>query len=218
MSALVSWRSVSTATRWALCLLLVMTMGTASSELPGNGVVLWNGPKQVDLYVSDHPALLALADQPTFNWIGEDTEPRTVATWVRAAKGTSVPLVLYGHKVLEKVQVPKASAGSHLDVLPTLINLTAPRGFVYHAFGRDLLDETQPQVGYGCQAVIGPDFILKIHDPTRVEDLQGNPKTGVDGKTLALRYRQLHGLGWWRAMKGNQWPAQAQTAALKNRD
>ena len=130
----------------------------------------------------------------------------------------AVPLVLYGHKVLEKVRVPKASAGSHLDVLPTLINLTAPRGFVYHAFGRDLLDETQPQVGYGCQAVIGPDFILKIHDPTRVEDLQGNPKTGVDGKTLTLRYRQLHGLGWWRAMKGNQWPAQAQTAALKNRD
>ena len=130
----------------------------------------------------------------------------------------AVPLVLYGHKVLEKVRVPKASAGSHLDVLPTLINLTAPRGFVYHAFGRDLLDETQPQVGYGCQAVIGPDFIFKIHDPTRVEDLQGNPKTGVDGKTLTLRYRQLHGLGWWRAMKGNQWPAQAQTAALKNRD
>jgi endoglucanase len=96
MSPLVSWRSASTATRWVLCLLLVMTMGTASRELPGNGVVLWNGPKKVDLYVNEHPALQALADQPTFNWIGENTEPRTVATWARAAKGTSVPLVLYG--------------------------------------------------------------------------------------------------------------------------
>jgi len=36
--------------------------------------------------------------------------------------------------------------------------------------------------------------------------LHGNPKSDVDGQALALHYRQLHGLGWWRAMKGNQWP------------
>jgi hypothetical protein len=32
-------------------------------------------------------------------------------------------------------------------------------------------------------------------------------RTDVDGEAMALRYRQLHALGWWRAMKGNQWPA-----------
>ncbi|HEV2045641.1 MAG TPA: LTA synthase family protein [Chthoniobacterales bacterium] len=119
----------------------------------------------------------------------------------------AVPLIIYGHKALEKVRAPATLAGSHLDVLPTLIDLAAPSGFIYHAFGRDLLDESQRQVGYGCSAVIGPDFIFKIHDPAYVEDLHGQPVTSVDGKALALRYRQLHGLGWWRAMKGNQWPA-----------
>jgi hypothetical protein len=53
---------------------------------------------------------------------------------------------------------------------------------------------------------MGPDFILKINQPNHVEDLRGQPVTGVNGKELALRYRQLHALGWWRAMRGNQWP------------
>jgi phosphoglycerol transferase MdoB-like AlkP superfamily enzyme len=119
----------------------------------------------------------------------------------------AVPLIIYGHKALEKVQPPEALAGSHLDVLPTLINLAAPSGFVYHAFGHDLLDKSQPQVGFGTNTVIGPDFILKINEPAHVEDLHGQPATNVDGEGLSLRYRQLHALGWWRAMRGNRWPA-----------
>jgi phosphoglycerol transferase MdoB-like AlkP superfamily enzyme len=118
----------------------------------------------------------------------------------------AVPLVIYGPKALENMQRPPPLAGSHLDIVPTLINLAAPRGFEYHAFGRDLFDPSQAQAGFGCNAVMGPDFILKINDPAHVENLHGQPRPDVDGAGLALRYRQLHGLGWWRAMKGNQWP------------
>jgi len=117
----------------------------------------------------------------------------------------AVPLVICGPKALPNVH-RTSLAGSHLDIVPTFVNLAAPRGFEYHAFGRDLFDPSQTQAGYGCNAVMGPDFILKINDPAHVEDLHGNPKSYVDGQALALRYRQLHGLGWWRAMKGNQWP------------
>ncbi|HME88681.1 MAG TPA: LTA synthase family protein [Chthoniobacterales bacterium] len=119
----------------------------------------------------------------------------------------AVPLVLYGRKALENVHAPATLAGSHLDILPTLIDLAAPSGFVYHAFGRDLLNESQTQVGFGCNAVIGPNFIFRLHDEQRVEDLYGERVNGVDGKTLARRYRQLEALGWWRAVKGKEWPA-----------
>jgi len=119
----------------------------------------------------------------------------------------SVPLVIYGPKALQNVSTPATLAGSHLDIVPTLVNLAAPRDFIYHAFGRDLFDESQPHAGYGCNAVIGPNFILKINDPDHVEDLHGQAASDVNGQELALRYRQLHALGWWRAMKGNQWPA-----------
>ena len=119
----------------------------------------------------------------------------------------SVPLVIYGRKALEKVSFPAPLAGSHLDIVPTLVDLAAPRGFEYHAFGHDLLDQSKPEVGFGVNAVIGPNFILKINDPDHVENLHGQSAVDVDGKELALRYRQLHALGWWRAMKGNQLPA-----------
>ena len=128
-----------------------------------------------------------------------------------------MPLVICGKKALEKVHPPVALAGSHLDVVPTLINLAAPPDFRYHAFGRNLLDSSKPQVGFGCNTVVGPDFILKINDPSRIEDLHGQARTDIDGKELALRYRQLHGLGWWRAMKGNQWPdKRSQTSEVTN--
>ena len=119
----------------------------------------------------------------------------------------AVPLVIYGPKALASIQRPPALAGSHLDIVPTFIDLAAPRDFEYHAFGRDLLAQSQPQAGFGCNAVMGSDFILKINDPSHVEDLHGNAKSDVDGAALALHYRQLHALGWWRAMKGTELPA-----------
>src|SRR5205814_2311392 len=66
----------------------------------------------------------------------------------------AVPLVIYGPKALEQTQRPTAIAGSHLDIVPTLIDLAAPKVFEYHAFGRDLFDQSQPQAGYGCNAVV----------------------------------------------------------------
>jgi phosphoglycerol transferase MdoB-like AlkP superfamily enzyme len=128
----------------------------------------------------------------------------------------AVPLVMHGPKALETVERAAALAGSHLDIVPTLINLAAPAGFIYHAFGRDLLDPSQPQIGFGCNNVIGPDFILRIGNPDRVENLRGEPVNGVDGESLAKHYRQLHALGWWRAMKGNQLPKNP-VAALSER-
>ena len=121
----------------------------------------------------------------------------------------AVPLVIYGKKALESKQPTEPIAGSHLDLLPTLIDLAAPSGFVYHAFGRDLFLSSQFQAGFGCNAVIGPDFILKVGDPAHPQDLHGQPTATVDGRALALHYRQLQALGWWRAMKGNHWPTKA---------
>jgi len=100
-----SARPFQATARWLLCLLLGLTMSGSGAGQPISGVVLWNGPKKVDAFVSEHPELHALAEQPTFNWIGETTAPRTVGSWVRAAAGTPVPLVLYA--------IPDRDLGGH---------------------------------------------------------------------------------------------------------
>lgn len=170
---------------------------------------LWYSDKCVAEFVSEGERAL---ERPVFAITGDHYSRKQYVS-ARPThtlfEGRAVPLVIYGHKALEKVQRHAPLAGSHLDVVPTLIDLAAPPGFIYHAFGRDLLDQSQPQVGFGCNTVIGPDFILKINDPAHVEDFHGRPAAGVGGEGLALRYRQLHALGWWRAMKGNRWPAPA---------
>jgi phosphoglycerol transferase MdoB-like AlkP superfamily enzyme len=167
---------------------------------------LWYSDKSVADFVSEGEREL---ERPLFAITGDHYSRKQYVS-ARPThtlfESLAVPLIICGHKALEKVHQPEALGGSHLDVLPTLINLAAPRGFIYHALGHDLLDQSQPQIGFGVNAVIGPDFILKINDPAHVEDLHGRPAADVDGEGLALRYRQLHALGWWRAMKGNRWP------------
>jgi len=53
----------------------------------------------------------------------------------------AVPLVLYGQSVLKGVSRPQHTAGSHLDIIPTLIELVAPKGTIYSALGHDMLTQ-----------------------------------------------------------------------------
>jgi phosphoglycerol transferase MdoB-like AlkP superfamily enzyme len=168
---------------------------------------LWYSDKCVGQFVDQAKQKL---DRPVFAITGDHYSRKQYVS-ARPThtlyESLAVPLVIHGPKALEVVRRPSALAGSHLDIVPTFVDLAAPRGFEYHAFGRDLFDQSQPEAGYGCNAVIGPDFILKINDPGHAQNFRGEPKIDIDGRALALHYRQLHGLGWWRAMKGNQWPA-----------
>ena len=117
----------------------------------------------------------------------------------------AVPLVLLGPGILPFSQPPQPMAGSHLDILPTLIELAAPAGFVYHAFGRNLLDYSQPQIGFGANAVVTPEFILEVTPAAGPESLSGQPMTlaGLPDQ-LRERFRQLHALAWWRVRCGNE--------------
>lgn len=115
----------------------------------------------------------------------------------------TVPFVLYGPEVLAAVTRPERIVGGHVDIVPTLVELTAPPGFAYHSFGRNLLDPTQSQVGYGNRAVVTPELIADVAPQGQVQDVNGRALPDVAGvEELRLRYRQLHALSWWRVMKG----------------
>ncbi|HTO54737.1 MAG TPA: LTA synthase family protein [Myxococcota bacterium] len=123
-------------------------------------------------------------------------------------ESTAVPFVLYGPGVLPTRDLPGARGGSHIDIVPTLVDLVAPAGFSYPAFGRDMLDLAAPQVGFGDLTVSAPMFLFRVRDPDHVEDLDG-ARVGIRpdiSAALAQRYQQLHGLAWWREHHGPAWP------------
>ena len=121
----------------------------------------------------------------------------------------AVPLILHGPDVLKNVTAPPNMAGSHLDIAPTLVELAAPAGFQYHSMGANLLDPQRVQLGFGSRnIVIGPQFIFEVDRPSEVFPLPGCTLPGDSLNTSKLRdnYLAFHGLGWWRIMKGEEFP------------
>lgn len=120
----------------------------------------------------------------------------------------AVPLILWGPEVLAGIAVPPNATGSHIDIIPTLVNLAAPAGFVYHAAGHDLLDPAAPQIGFGPQRVITPQSIAEVGDTQRFEPLPNQPPPARPPDLAALRQRHnsLRALAWWRVMKGADLP------------
>jgi phosphoglycerol transferase MdoB-like AlkP superfamily enzyme len=173
---------------------------------------LWYSDKAVGEFVNAAEQKLA---RPLFAVTGDHfSRQEGVSPRPSLFERKAVPLVLCGRRALERVPRPASLVGAHLDLSPTLVNLVAPEGFAYHAFGRDLLDKSQPQLGFGCDVVIGTDFIVDANNPSHAEDLHGGPAAAtVPAAELALRYRRLHALGWWRVMEGNRWPATGPTAS-----
>ena len=118
---------------------------------------------------------------------------------------STVPLLLYGPETLRGVQVPERPVGGHLDIAPTLVELCAPAGFVYHTIGENILAPRR-RLGLGWEKIVGEDFIAEIGAQTVIHPLTDMPAPSSPPDPQALRrlYNVLCGLGWWRVMKGNE--------------
>ena len=118
---------------------------------------------------------------------------------------SSVPLLLYGNPFLRPLARPEGIAGSHLDIIPTLIELAAPAGFEYYTMGTDLLDPGRQQIGIGLERAVTPDYLIDLEgrsEPLPFES--GGPPPDTAALTEVIR--EHYGVGWWRLLVGNQLP------------
>ena len=118
---------------------------------------------------------------------------------------TAVPFVLYGRQVLAGVTAPTRVAGGHIDIVPTLVELAAPSGFIYDSFGTSLLDAGRAPLGMGQYAVISPDWIFDARKPELVQRLDGRLLAPAPeyAHAAAEAQRAWQALGWWRIMRWN---------------
>ena len=85
------------------------------------------------------------------------TPNRTIFT------STSVPLIIYGSGVSEYKL--KYTAGSHKDIVPTIVNMTAPKGYKFHSFGQSLVTDNKNEqtdkerIAIGAQSIANGRFI-----------------------------------------------------------
>jgi phosphoglycerol transferase MdoB-like AlkP superfamily enzyme len=125
-----------------------------------------------------------------------------------AFERSAVPLILYGKEVLKGLTLPEGVAGSHVDIPPTVIELTAPKGFKYHAVGQDLLTPRKQFLGCGEQNVIGCDFLLDLKEGSQICAVPGRqlPREMPDVERLTRLHHAIHGVAWWRVRRGPELP------------
>lgn len=117
---------------------------------------------------------------------------------------SAVLMLWRGKGILPPVSDAARIAGSHLDIVPTLVELAAPAGFKYHAFGSNLFDPDREQIGSGIHATIGPDFIIRNPSPDSaltLWDMQQRPPKPEELQALKC-WQAMRAVSWWRLTKG----------------
>ncbi len=165
----------------------------------------WYADKQTERFIRtittnlSRSLVVLTADHPGRVWIKKNPGP---------LERFLVPCVFYGPEVLRGIEPRHEMAGSHLDISQTLIELSAPRGFPYHSMGKDLLGNGVMSVAVGRNLVTTPYCLLDINQDERIVPLSGAVQP-VQAETIIdlKRYHDiLHGIAWWRIMKGPNIP------------
>ncbi len=129
-------------------------------------------------------------------------------------QGTSVPLILYGPEVLEDAALPdpEKTAAAHLDIIPTLVELSAPEGAPYHAVGESLLDPERSNIALGPNIIYTPDFVISSLDNGKMLPMprfDGTPSDAAPPSEAQVSgykelRRELDLISWWRIVKGDE--------------
>lgn len=171
---------------------------------------LWYADQQAGHFVRKAEKQLT---QPLFAITGDHTARlRINFPGDNVVEQTAVPFILYGPEVLPESGVTKKTAGAHIDIPPTLIELAADNGFDYTRFGENLLSKNSPSYGLGWEFIIGEDFIATDSERYTVYGLAGTdrPDSPPDLSETLTRYNALKALSWYRVKKGATLPQMPQ--------
>jgi len=112
-----------------------------------------------------------------------------------------VPFILYGNDIPKQIN---KTPGSHIDIMPTLIEMIAPKDFEYYSFGKSLLDNNK-NYGIGFSKAITHEglYHFKNNDKVEKSEIYSNGKIGLSKDSLKVISNKLMGLSWHYIMKGN---------------
>jgi phosphoglycerol transferase MdoB-like AlkP superfamily enzyme len=146
-------------------------------------------------------------ENPLFAITGDHWSRKFLNNHPSLYEKSSVPLVLYGPAVLTGKHAATDVVGCHTDIGPTLIELCAPEGFIYHSIGKNLLSDTPPPAAFGAENIImGPDFIMNKYNPKNLAALPGYPLDTPNTDKMIRMANQYYAIGWWRIMRGAALP------------
>ena len=112
----------------------------------------------------------------------------------------SIPLVLHGQGIHKNI-LPQHAAGSHIDILPTIMELIAPKGFVYYSMGNSLT--SSKSYGANHELWITSNAIGKIGNNSGEPHMFAKNAEVLAPSEIEQAVEARRALSWWRIMRGN---------------
>lgn len=110
----------------------------------------------------------------------------------------TLPLIFYGQGIHKNI-LPNIAAGGQINIMPTLIELIAPKDFTYYSIGQSL---TTSQLGMNQQMWITNDFMAKTSND-KLESLpHGQTLTPPNIENIKQDLDAALAVSWWRIQHG----------------
>ena len=117
---------------------------------------------------------------------------------------SAVPLILSGNNIRQHYKFGKQTAGSHLNIAATLLEMAAPKGFAYCAFAPSLFSAPVNTLGIGEQRIVTEQFIAST---SREIMYLNNHSARADQAdvlhSLIETHNQAVKIAWWLIKKGD---------------
>lgn len=137
-----------------------------------------------------------------FLFTGDHFGRRFINSHPNLYERSSVGLVMYGKNI---PQAKPHTAGSHIDIMPTLIEMVAPKGFEYYSFGTSMYAPHKDlSITFNKMVTQNQMYCLPKDAAVESIDLNTMQEKSLPSTPLKKDYNQQMALAWFYTMKGNQ--------------
>ena len=147
-----------------------------------------------------------------FNFTGDHFGRKFINNKPNLYEKSSVAYIMYGKSIPKSLNL---TPGSHIDIMPTLIEMIAPKGFQYYSFGESMFTKGKKE-GIAFDKMIEGNYLYYFPKGSNIEkiDLNAFQETSFKKSDLKLKHNKLMALAWYYTMKGNNLKVTKKNAKL----
>ena len=160
---------------------------------------IWYSDKSIGDFVSQAEKKYA---KSLFCFTGDHFGRRFINFKPNLMEKSNVPFIIYGYGV--KSQINK-TPGSHVDIIPTLVEMIAPKNYKYYSFGNSLLFNYENKLGIGYHKIISKNELQYFSKNSGIQSFNLNTEENsyILKSNYEDEYRRFLSMAWHYTVKGN---------------
>ena len=114
---------------------------------------------------------------------------------------SSVPFIMFGKNIPKTINT---TPGTHIDIMPTLIEMVAPKGFTYYSFGKSLFSKDKKDAIAYTKSIENTDlYSLPKDEKAQKINLKTLKQEQIENNEEQKKQDQFMSLAWYYTMIGN---------------